>query len=135
MSELVHQAVAVLNRDRPLREFGELLHEAWLAKRSLSQVVTNADVDSIYDAARAAGALGGKLTGAGGGGFMLLFAPPECQAKIREQLRKLLLVPFKFDYHGSQIIFFDPDEDYAEAHRDRDSRPIESFRELTPPAS
>lgn len=131
LRDLVDQAVTLLNSREDLSNFGWLLHEAWQAKRSLSAQVTNADVDAIYDAARAAGSLGGKLTGAGGGGFMLLFAPPERHAAIRERLSKLLLVPFQFDTHGSQIIFYDPGEDYSAAERDRAGRAIQAFSELT----
>jgi D-glycero-alpha-D-manno-heptose-7-phosphate kinase len=127
---LVDNAVALLSSQDDLAGFGRLLHEAWQLKRSLSTQVTNSDVDAIYESARAAGALGGKLTGAGGGGFMLLFAPPERHAAIRERLNKLLLVPFQFDMHGSQIIFYDPGEDYSAAERDRANRPIEAFSEL-----
>jgi D-glycero-alpha-D-manno-heptose-7-phosphate kinase len=131
IKELVDEAVALLNSEKDITAFGSLLHEAWLVKRSLSPQVTNSEVDCIYEAARAAGALGGKLTGAGGGGFMLLFVPPEAQKRVRERLNKLLLVPFKFDFHGSQIIFYDPGEDYAAAQADRAQQRIEAFKELT----
>jgi len=128
--DLVEEAVGLVNSKRDLTGFGDLLHEAWLAKRSLSTAVTNSTVDAIYDAARAAGALGGKLTGAGGGGFMLLFAPPERQAAIREKLDKLLWVPFQFDVNGSQIIYYDPGENYSAAEADRAQKNIEAFKEL-----
>lgn len=131
MRDLVDEAVTLLNSKNDLTAFGHLLHEAWQAKRSLSAQVTNAEVDAIYETARSAGALGGKLTGAGGGGFMLLFAPPEAQPAIRDKLSKLLWVPFRFDYNGSQIIFYEPGEDYSAAAKDRETRPIESFRELS----
>lgn len=127
---MVAEAVALLKSKNNLAEFGKLLHESWLVKRSLSPVVTNPEVDDIYEAARSAGAIGGKLAGAGGGGFMLLFAPPHCHAAIRETLKHLLLVPFKFEFNGSQIIFFDPGEDFTEAHADRDQQSISKFREL-----
>jgi len=129
---LVNQAVALLASRADLAAFGKLLHEAWLIKRSFSAQVTNSEVDAIYESARAAGALGGKLTGAGGGGFMLLFAPPDRHAAIRERLSQLLLVPFQFDTHGSQIIFYDPGEDYSAAERDRANRSIQAFCELPP---
>ena len=131
MRDLVEEAVALLNGRGAINGFGQLLHEAWLVKRSLSAAVTNPEVDGIYEAVRSAGATGGKLTGAGGGGFMLLFAPPECHKRIREKLNKLLLVPFKFDFNGSQIIFYDPGEDYAVAHADRAQIEIGAFKELT----
>jgi D-glycero-alpha-D-manno-heptose-7-phosphate kinase len=135
MRDLVEEAITILNSTRDLREFGTLLHEAWLAKRSLSAAVTNADVDKIYETARAAGALGGKLTGAGGGGFMLLFAPPDRHEQLRAKLDKLIHVPFRFEFNGSHIIFFDHEIDYADAERARDRQSIGAFRELSPTAS
>jgi D-glycero-alpha-D-manno-heptose-7-phosphate kinase len=130
MSALVKESVALLSSRRDLDGFGSLLHAAWQAKRSLSAQVSNSEVDAIYAAARRAGALGGKLTGAGGGGFMLLFVPPERRAKVRKALGKLLHIPFRFDFHGSQIIFYGPGEDYTEAEKDRENRAIRAFREL-----
>jgi D-glycero-alpha-D-manno-heptose-7-phosphate kinase len=82
--------------------------------------------------ARSAGAAGGKLTGAGGGGFLLLFVPPHRQPEVKEKLNKLLHVPFKFEFSGSQIIFFEPQEDYSEQDKNRASQQIAAFRELTP---
>jgi D-glycero-alpha-D-manno-heptose-7-phosphate kinase len=113
-----------------VRDFGRLLHEAWLVKRDLSPDVPNPDVDLLYAEARAAGALGGKLLGAGGGGFILFFAPPERQEKIRNRLHRLIYVPFQLEHHGSQIIFCDPREDYSELDRYRRQNHIEPFREL-----
>jgi D-glycero-alpha-D-manno-heptose-7-phosphate kinase len=84
----------------------------------------------MYAAAREAGALGGKLTGAGGGGFFLVFAPPRRRRAIRERLRRLLCVPFNFEFSGSQIVFFTPEPDYSRAERDRLTHPIAPFREL-----
>lgn len=130
MRDLVEESVAFLNSNHDLNGFGHLLHEGWQAKRSLSTQVTNSSVDDIYQQARAAGALGGKLTGAGGGGFMLLFVRPEQQNKVRERLTKLLLVPFCFDFNGSQIIYYDPGEDYSAAEADRAQQQIGAFKEL-----
>jgi D-glycero-alpha-D-manno-heptose-7-phosphate kinase len=107
MAGLVDEALAVLAGGRDLRDFGRMLHDSWLLKRSLSAAVSNEHVDRIYAAARAAGALGGKLLGAGGGGFMLLFAEPQRHAAIRAALGKLLEIPFEFEWSGSQIIFCD----------------------------
>jgi len=89
------------------------MHEAWMAKRSMSAKISNSTVDELYTAAREAGAVGGKLTGAGGGGFLLLFVPPDRRKKVRERLSHLIHVPFKFEFAGSQIIFFDPQENYS----------------------
>ena len=85
---------------------------------------------SMMQLARA-GAIGGKLVGAGGGGFFLLFVPPSKQEKVREALNPLIQVPFKFDFSGSQIIFCDRETEYEAEERVRASRPIHAFRELT----
>lgn len=130
MKDLVDESVSILSSDRDMFEFGHLLNEAWLAKRSLSAKISNSDVDALYDAARAAGAIGGKLVGAGGGGFFLLFVPPSRQRQVRETLHGLIQVPFKFDYSGSQIIFCDREKEYEAEERARDARPVQTFREL-----
>ena len=131
MKELVKEGIRVLNSTGDIAPFGELLHETWQVKRKLSSKTTNSEVDDIYDRARKAGALGGKLTGAGGGGFMLMFAPPERQEEIKKALSELICVPFKLEPAGSQIIFFDPEEDYSEAEAARASQAPRVFRELT----
>ena len=87
-----------------LPAFGALLDEAWALKRSLGGGVSTAALDALYAKARAAGALGGKILGAGGGGFLLLFAPPEAQPAVREAVGSLTEVPVRFDYTGSQIV-------------------------------
>ncbi|RMG48823.1 MAG: kinase [Acidobacteria bacterium] len=132
MADLVREALTVLTGSGGLEAFGELLHEAWLVKRSLSNAVSNERVDSLYERARRAGAIGGKLTGAGGGGFLVLFAPPERHERIRAELANLIHVPFSFDRSGSQIIFFDHERDYSEQSRIRAQQKIDAFRELTP---
>jgi D-glycero-alpha-D-manno-heptose-7-phosphate kinase len=132
MKDLVDESISIVTCDRDIIEFGELLHEAWLAKRSLSANISNSEVDALYDAARAAGATGGKLIGAGGGGFLLLFVPPGKQCAVQEQLGSLIQVPFKFDFSGSQIIFCDREEDYVAEEQARAARPLRAFRELTP---
>jgi D-glycero-alpha-D-manno-heptose-7-phosphate kinase len=130
MRDLVDEALAVLGSGRDLRPFGELLHEAWELKRGLSRHVTNDRVDEQYHAAREAGAIGGKITGAGGGGFMLLFVPVERQRAVRERLGRLLSVPFQFESAGSQIIFVDHEEDYAALDEHRKAQSIDAFTEL-----
>lgn len=133
MKEMVDEAIEILTGGVNLIAFGELLHEAWLAKRSLSAEVSNAEVDGLYSAALDAGAIGGKLTGAGGGGFLLLFAPPERQADVLEALNGCVHVPFEFESAGSQIIFYEPGTDYEAADRARGQR-RRTFKELTRPA-
>ncbi|MFB2936490.1 hypothetical protein ACE1B6_14665 [Aerosakkonemataceae cyanobacterium BLCC-F154] len=131
MKDLVEESISILNSGQDLKGFGELLHEAWQAKRSLSKTVSNSSVDELYEQARSAGAIGGKLTGAGGGGFLLLFVPPEKQLKVRENLNKLIHVPFKFEFSGSQIIFYEPQEDYSALEELRAQQSVEAFKELT----
>ena len=128
MGGLVEEAFQVLAGNCDLTAFGRLLHESWLAKRSLSQQVSNPLIDKIYAAARDAGALGGKLIGAGGGGFMLLFARPSDHERIRDRLAKLVHVPFRFERSGSRIIFSDPAQDYSTQSRLREMQPIARFR-------
>jgi D-glycero-alpha-D-manno-heptose-7-phosphate kinase len=130
MSECVDKSCEILSGGQDWAAFGELLHEAWQAKRALSDKVSNPRVDALYDDARQAGAFGGKLLGAGGGGFILLFVPPEKQAKVRKRFNRLIEVPFEFEFSGSQIIFFDIEEDYAKHDKARRHRQIEAFSEL-----
>jgi D-glycero-alpha-D-manno-heptose-7-phosphate kinase len=130
MYDYVEQSCTILNSGQSLAAFGELLHQAWQAKRALSNKVSNARVDALYDEARKAGAVGGKLLGAGGGGFILLFVPPEKQAKVRKQLNRLIEAPFEFEFSGSQIIFFDMEEDFTKHDKARSKRQIEAFSEL-----
>jgi D-glycero-alpha-D-manno-heptose-7-phosphate kinase len=130
MKDLVDESISIISGDRNIVEFGELLHEAWLAKRSLSASISNCDVDEVYEAARSAGAIGGKLVGAGGGGFFLLFVPPARQPDVRATLATLIHVPFRFDFSGSQIIFCDHEADYADEERMRAGQSLRAFREL-----
>jgi D-glycero-alpha-D-manno-heptose-7-phosphate kinase len=109
MSEMVREATSILQSETmPIETFGALLNEGWLLKRRLSDKVSTSDIDQIYSAALKAGALGGKLLGAGGGGFMLLFARPEVQPRIREALKSLIHVPFGFDESGSRVVLYQP---------------------------
>lgn len=107
--EELHQIVSLVSKAADalvagdMAGFGGLLHEAWLLKRGLSDKVTNETIDMLYDAARSAGAYGGKILGAGGGGFMLLCIPPERRQKVLDTLG-LLSVPFRFEHRGSQVV-------------------------------
>lgn len=105
MREMVHAGAKILTDTRPLAEFGDLLHQAWQAKRSLDGGVSNGEIDQIYEQGRAAGAWGGKLLGAGGGGFMLFFAPPEAHPKLEKIFADRQLLKLKINAPGSQIIF------------------------------
>ena len=110
MRRMVDEAIAILNSSVDLSDFGRLLDEAWQVKRKFSARIAPAFVDEIYLAAMNAGALGGKLLGAGGGGFMLFFVPPERRADVLAALDHLLVVPLQFESSGSQVIFYEPDQ-------------------------
>ncbi len=109
MQEMVCEALKILNRrDGPLEDFGRLLNDSWQYKRTLSSKVTTPEIDRIYDSALAAGAIGGKILGAGGGGFLLLFVPLEHQPNVRSRLKQLIHVPFHFENTGSKIVLYQP---------------------------
>lgn len=111
--EMVNEAIGILNSsDSDITNFGRLLHESWIIKRNLTNKITTSEVDKIYETAMQAGALGGKLLGAGGGGFILFFVEPVFQPMVKEKLKNLLHVPFKFDTLGSQIIYYAPSNNY-----------------------
>jgi len=106
MHSMVDEGVNFLEKGE-LDHFGKLLHESWKLKRQLSDLISTPQIDEIYESARSAGALGGKLLGAGGGGFILIYADPASHKKIKEKLKNFLCVPFDFDTEGSQIIYND----------------------------
>jgi D-glycero-alpha-D-manno-heptose-7-phosphate kinase len=109
MQQMVDQAMKIVSSAKTdLIEFGTLLREAWQFKRSLSDRVTNSTVDQLLDTAMNAGAIGGKLLGAGGGGFMLLFVRPDDHEKVRAALGDLITVPFKFEMSGGRIVLYQP---------------------------
>lgn len=108
MRAMVDDGVSILCDGQDIRAFGELLHSGWMHKRGMSDQVSNSSIDALYDTARKAGAIGGKLLGAGGGGFMLLFVAPEQQAAVRAALSDLIHVPFQFETAGSQVIYYQP---------------------------
>jgi D-glycero-alpha-D-manno-heptose-7-phosphate kinase len=109
MYQMVDQAIAILrDTDTPISEFGKLLQEAWSLKKRLSDRVSTDFIDDVYLTACRAGAIGGKVLGAGGGGFVLFFVPPERQAAVREALRELIYVPFQLENAGSRIVLYSP---------------------------
>lgn len=109
MQGMVDEAVTILTDSRIcIDEFGKMLDLSWKYKRSLSDLISTPEIDCIYDEGMRAGAIGGKLLGAGGGGFMLFFAKPEKHAAIRERLKKLVHVSFDFDEFGSRIVLYQP---------------------------
>lgn len=116
MLQLVDEAEAIVtNPNRSLDEFGRLLHQNWQIKRTLTQKISNPHIDEIYEAGLSAGALGGKLLGAGNGGFMLFFVPPERRQELRMRLKKLLCVPFTFSSKGSDVVVYEPEERYDQS--------------------
>lgn len=111
MQQMVGHAIKILqNNPTNLDDFGRLLNESWQLKRGLSSKITNSVVDEVYSVAMKNGAMGGKLLGAGGGGFMLFFASPDKHSQLKESLSGFLQVPFRFEKLGSQIIY------HAEPH-------------------
>ncbi|MDC1036197.1 kinase [Alphaproteobacteria bacterium] len=109
MHSMVDQAISILqNPTESILSFGQLLHESWMLKRTLSEKISTTEIDEIYQSAINAGAVGGKLLGAGGGGFFILFATPEKQLAIRQALKKLVYVPFRFDDFGSRVVLYQP---------------------------
>ncbi len=105
MRKMVDKGWDILNSHQCLSAFGELLNEAWVAKRSLDTVISNPEIDQLYQLGRDAGAWGGKLLGAGAGGFMLFFAPPEVHSKLTEVFANHQILSIKINAPGSQIIF------------------------------
>ena len=119
MLQLVDEAEAIVtDPNRSLDDFGKLLHEGWQLKRSLTGKITTPEIDEIYEAGRSAGALGGKLLGAGGGGFMLFYVPPERREELRLRLKKLLCVPFSFSQKGGHVVVYEPEETYDKSLSD-----------------
>jgi D-glycero-alpha-D-manno-heptose-7-phosphate kinase len=122
MHRLVDEATSVVTGKGDIAEFGRLLHESWLIKRRLSDKIAPAFVNDIYDRARRAGALGGKLLGAGGGGFMMLFARPEDHVQVLSALSELLVVPIQFEGTGTQLVHYDQPRYSKTAQHRRDYR-------------
>ena len=126
---MVDKAVEIISNGQ-LDDFGKLLNETWQEKRNLSRLVSNPQIDEIYSSAISAGALGGKLSGAGGGGFLLLYVPPEKQPDVKQKLSHLLHVPFNFEPNGSQIIFHDQHKEYKEEEQSQADNAHKPFVEL-----
>lgn len=112
MQLLVDKAEAILtDKHSDLDDFGRLLDYTWQLKRKTGNAVTNNNIDSIYSAGLKAGALGGKLLGAGGGGFLLFYVPVDKQPSVREAMKDLLYIPFQFENGGTRVIYYAA-EDY-----------------------
>ena len=107
----VNEAELIL-KNGDLDDFGNLLHEAWIEKKYLSSNISNSKIDNIYNIATKNGALGGKLLGAGGGGFLLFYVPKNMQRKFFNAFKKKVIIPFKFNNEGSEIMFNKPDDKF-----------------------
>ena len=111
MYNLVDEAEAVLtNNDRNIDEFGELLNETWKLKKGTGNSISTGSIDELYDKGIKAGALGGKLLGAGGGGFLVFYVQPEKQEHVKKAMRDLMYIPFKFEDGGTRVIHYSPEE-------------------------
>lgn len=111
MKDLVFEAEKILtNRHTPLSEFGRALDYTWKLKRGLNSSVSTNAIDELYKKAKDAGAVGGKLLGAGGGGFLLFYVEPDNHVSVRNALKDLQLIPFKFENSGSRITYYMPEE-------------------------
>ena len=107
MVELCKEAEELLiSSENGFLEWGKLLNEQWKVKKSMTNLITNTKIDEMYAKGISAGALGGKLLGAGGGGFMVFLVPPEKHEQIKVSLNTILHVPFKFEFSGSQIVYY-----------------------------
>ena len=109
MRGMVDQAIDILqDPSESIDEFGRLLHQSWEQKRRLSSQVSNSVIDGLYERALDAGATGGKILGAGGGGFLLIFAKPALHESVKAALSGLVHVPFKFENSGSKVVVYEP---------------------------
>lgn len=105
MKALVDEGERILTTDCPLSDFGELLHESWKMKTTLASNIATDEINSLYEKAMKSGAVGGKLLGAGGGGFILLYVPEKNQSKVKTALEKYMHIPFSFENEGSRILY------------------------------
>lgn len=110
MYRLVDEAEAILeDKHSCLDDFGRLLDRTWKLKRQTGSAITTNSIDALYDQGMAAGALGGKLLGAGGGGFLIFYVQPEKQAAVMTAMKNLLHIPFKFENGGTRVIHYSPE--------------------------
>ena len=110
MYGLVDEAEAVLtDKYHDLDDFGRLLDHTWCLKRRTGSAVTTDNIDHLYEAGMKAGALGGKLLGAGGGGFLIFYVQPEYQQRVKDAMKDLLMIPFEFENQGTQVMYYSPE--------------------------
>jgi D-glycero-alpha-D-manno-heptose-7-phosphate kinase len=116
MRDLVEPFEKIFSNNERLDKVGELLHQNWLLKRQLSKKISNPEIDELYERARIAGAIGGKILGAGGGGFLLLYVPEEKRLAVREALRGIFCMPIHFEHNGSVVTYYDHSGIEEDAH-------------------
>ena len=110
MLSLVDEAQNILvNKESSIDDFGYLMNETWKLKRQTGEAISSNEIDSIYEKGIKAGALGGKLLGAGGGGFMIFYVQPEKQKYVKDVMKDYLLIPFEFEDSGTQVIHYSPE--------------------------
>lgn len=111
MYELVDEAESILtDKNKNLDDFGILLDNTWRLKKGTGSNISTNGIDSLYETGIKAGALGGKLLGAGGGGFLVFYVQPEKQEAVKESMKNLMYIPFKFEDGGTQVIHYSPEE-------------------------
>lgn len=111
MYDLVDVAEKILvDENQSLDEFGRLLDHSWKLKRNTGTAVSTENIDILYERGIKAGALGGKLLGAGGGGFLIFYVPQECRQNVRKAMSDLLYVPFEFENSGTKVLFFNAEK-------------------------
>lgn len=128
--QMVDRCLDILNRGDYI-EFGRLLDEYWCIKQGLSEKISNSRIKDLYQAAKDAGAVGGKITGAGGGGYFLLVAPPSAHPRILQTFSNLVHIPFRFEFSGSSISHFDPGEDFTTQELSRMAQTIAPFQDAS----
>lgn len=111
MLALVDEAERIFTDDTTdLDEFGYLLDHTWQLKKQTGSAVSTGDIDALYDRGIKAGALGGKLLGAGGGGFLVFYVQPEYKAQLKKAMSDLLYIPFRFENSGTRVIYYEEEE-------------------------
>ena len=104
-----------MDKSADLKEFGRLLDHTWQLKRQTGSAISTDSIDELYARGRKAGALGGKLLGAGGGGFLLFYVEPEYQEAVKKAMEGLMHIPFKFEDSGTRVIHYTPEAYWTDA--------------------
>jgi len=108
---MVDEAEEILNnKNRDLDDFGRLLDKSWRLKKTTGNAISTENIDKLYERGINAGALGGKLLGAGGGGFIVFYVQPGNQQKVLDEMKDIMYIPFKFENGGTRVIHYTPEE-------------------------